>query len=293
MRGRVSGRLVDDPLAQVGGDGDAVHEVAVGLDRPGDARFGAVALGRVAPQRLDRHAALARDLQSPREHRVGILDHPRHELVVGVHPQLAAHLLDDRGRLAAVIGVRVGADDQACVLEAQVAHGERAFEVRERARLLHAGVEQDEAVACRDRPGVAVRDAGPGQRQAQPEDAREHALAPAELALARHIGHAAETRLRSFGEVKEEQHGRVREAPPTRAARCRRWPRACSRRRSRANASRAAGARPRRSLAATSRRSTRATSTAPWRCGPPAAARTCAARSTRVPPRASGRSSAS
>ena len=42
-----------------------------------------------------------------------------HVRVVGVHPQLAAGALDDRRRLAVVVGVRVRADEQAHVLEPQ------------------------------------------------------------------------------------------------------------------------------------------------------------------------------
>ena len=86
------------------------------------------------------------------------------------------------GGLAVVVGVGVRADDQAHVLEAQVAHRERPFEVRERVRLVHARVEQHDAVAGRDRPGVAVGNARPRQRQAQAKDARQHALAPPQLA---------------------------------------------------------------------------------------------------------------
>jgi hypothetical protein len=106
-------------------------------------------------------------------------------LVVGVHPQLAAGAVDDVARLPVVVGVRVRADDEPDVVEAQVHLAERALEVRERAGLVHAGVEQHDAVARGDRPGVAVRDAGPGQRQAQPPHAGDHALATSELALAR------------------------------------------------------------------------------------------------------------
>ena len=55
-----------------------VEELAVGLERPGDPRgSGAAALGGVAAQRLLRDAALAGDLQAPREHRVGVFDQPR------------------------------------------------------------------------------------------------------------------------------------------------------------------------------------------------------------------------
>ena len=87
----------------------------------------------------------------------GSSSHCGHVLVVGVHPQLAAGALDDRGGLPVVVGVGVRADDQADVLEAQVAHRERALELRQRAGLVHAGVEQHDAVAGGHRPGVAVR----------------------------------------------------------------------------------------------------------------------------------------
>ncbi len=77
------------------------------------------------------------------------------------------------------------AHQQTHVLEAQVAHRERPFQLGERARLVHAGVEQHDPVAGRDRPGVAVRNTGPGERQAQAEDPGKHPFAPSKLAFAR------------------------------------------------------------------------------------------------------------
>ena len=56
-----------------------------------------------------------------------------HVLLVGVHPQLAAGALDDRRRLAVVVGVGVGADEQADVLEPQADLVQRALELGERA----------------------------------------------------------------------------------------------------------------------------------------------------------------
>ena len=153
-----------------------------------------------------------------------------HVPVVGVHPQLAARAVDDRGGLAVVVGVRVGADEQPHVLDLEVDLGERALEVGERAGLVHPGVEEDDAVAGGDRPGVAVRDAGPRQRQPQPPDAREDALAAADLALAGAGGHAAgDSRVR-HGQgppraVKTTPPGRSRSATsrPSAPATSTRW----------------------------------------------------------------------
>ena len=55
--------------------------------------------------------------------------------------------------------------------------------------LVHAGVEEHDPVARRHRPRVAVRHAGPGQRQAQAPDAGQQPLAAADLALAGGGGH--------------------------------------------------------------------------------------------------------
>jgi hypothetical protein len=83
-----------------------------------------------------------------------------------VHPHLAARPLDDRRRLAVVVGVRVRDDEQAHVLEAQVALLERALEMRHGPGLVHTAVEQHDPHARCDRPGVAVRHAGERQGQA-------------------------------------------------------------------------------------------------------------------------------
>ncbi len=166
------------------------------------------ALGGVAAQRLLGHAALARDLHAALEHGVGIFDHAVEVLVVGVHPHLAPGALNDRRGLPAVVGVRVRAHDQPRLLQAQVAHLERPLQMRDRVGLVHAGVEQHEAVAPRDRPGVAVGHARPRQRQAQPVEPRKHALAAPQLAPGAHIWHGAQTRLRSFCGVKEAGDGR-------------------------------------------------------------------------------------
>ena len=90
------------------------------------------------------------------------------------------------------------------VLEAQAAHRERPLEVAIELLVVHAGVDQHEAVAGRERPGVAVRHARPGQRQAQAVDPRQHPFAPSRArAGCVSFWHAAETRLRPFGGVKE------------------------------------------------------------------------------------------
>ena len=124
-----------------------------------------------APQRLLRHAGLARDLDAAG-------DRLLRRLVVGVqvperrvHPDLRAGALADRRRLPAVVDVRVRADDEPHVLEPQPGLVERALEVRHRAGLVHAGVHEHDPVAGGERPGVAVRDARPRQREPQPPDA--------------------------------------------------------------------------------------------------------------------------
>jgi len=104
--------------------------------------------------------------------------------VIRVHPQLAARVLDDRRGLAAVIGVRVTADEQANVLQLQSHQLERALELGERPGFVHPGVDEHDPVARRECPGVAVGHAWPRQRQPQPPDAGEHPLTTAELAPA-------------------------------------------------------------------------------------------------------------
>ena len=162
-----------------------------------------------------------------------------------------------------------------------------------RVGLVHAGVEQHEAVAGAHGPGVAVRHARPRQRQAQAKDARQHALAPSELALAQI---ASDTRRRLDygppGEAEEAIDGRRRQHQRGEQQRCRRWPPTCSRptaRRKRISGSKVESGRA--PLLPGDRR------TRPRRggrrCGRRAGASTCAARWTSPRPRACARSSAS
>src|SRR5439155_18964788 len=119
VRGRVTGRLVDVPDAEVGLDLDAVDQLAVRRDQ---LRYsGVLAAPRlaVALERRLGDAALAPHLYPPRERALRILHRARHVLVVRVHPQLAAGRLHDRGGLPVVVAVRVRADEQANVLEPQ------------------------------------------------------------------------------------------------------------------------------------------------------------------------------
>jgi hypothetical protein len=106
-------------------------------------------------------------------------------LVPGVQPDLAAGALGDGDGLAAVVAMRVGDDDEPHVLEAQADLVERALEVGERARLVHAGIDEHHAVSGGQRPRVAVRDARPRERQPQPPHARQHALTAPDLPPAR------------------------------------------------------------------------------------------------------------
>ena len=117
------------------------------------------------------------------------------------------------------------------MLEPQVDLTHRALELGRASRARVAGVDQHDPRAGGDRPRVAVRDAGPRQRQPQPPQSGQHALAPSELALRVVI------RRRTILTAR-------RLAQP-------RWPR-----------------RP-RSPSATSRRCARTTSTRRWRCWAP------------------------
>ncbi len=82
------------------------------------------------------------------------------------------------------------------VLEAQVDLVHRPLQLGQRARLVHPAVDQHDAVAGGDRPGVAVGDAGPRQWQAQPPEAGEHALAPAESRVGMEVGLIAAVTIR-------------------------------------------------------------------------------------------------
>ena len=81
-------------------------------------------------------------------------------------------------------------------------------------------VDQDDPVAGGQRPGVAVRDAGPRQRQPQPPHAREHPLAPSDFPLAIGLRHRAiNPRLRATCPLTAHPHPpgpRAPRSPPGR-----------------------------------------------------------------------------
>ena len=123
-----------------------------------------------------RDAALAPYLQTLGEHRSRIVGSAGGVFVVGVHPQLASRTVADRSRLPPVVGVCMCADEEPHVLQAQVDHVQRSLELTHRAGLVHAGIDQDDARAGGDRPGIAVWYPWPGQRKAQAPEPRQHAL---------------------------------------------------------------------------------------------------------------------
>ena len=173
MRGRVPGRLVHLPAAEVGLDLDAGHQVAVGQHDLGDARSLAPCAPPGRPRAHSGGTPLWRATSSRRSsQRAGSSPRCGHVLVVRVHPQLAPGALDDRRRQAVVVGVRVGADHQPHVLHAQARPGRaRARAARNAPGSCEAGVDEHDAVAGGNRLGVHVRNAGPGQRQPQAPDA--------------------------------------------------------------------------------------------------------------------------
>src|SRR3954452_1745469 len=193
VRRRVAGRLDHEPRAEVAAHLDAGQERPRRLDRPGDARRPGAPLALPLGERLRRGPRRPGDLDALLQHGLRVLRGARGVLVVGVHPQLAPRALDDRGGLAVVVDVRVRAHEQAHVLEAEVHLVHRALQMGEGAGLVHAAVEQDDACAGGDGPGVAVRHAGERERQAQAPDPGEHALAAADLPLAGGGRHPART----------------------------------------------------------------------------------------------------
>ena len=88
-----------------------------------------------------------------------------------------------------MVGVGVRADEQAHVGQAQADLLQRPHEMLEGAGFVHPTVDEDDAVARSERPGVAVRDTRIGERQAQAPHAGKHPLAAAHLLLARRLGH--------------------------------------------------------------------------------------------------------
>ena len=189
VRGAWPGVSYTVPRAQVGLDDDPGQELAIGLDHAGDARF--VVLALCAKRRSGSsgtphwRATSRRRSRSPR----GPAAPTRHVLVFGVHPQLAAGPLA-RSRRPGRSGRsgrgcrRPGARPRRASPHMPSARSSCAIEPVRRRALVVARVEQHDAVAGLDRPGVAVRHAGPGQGQAQAIDAGQHALAPSQLAFA-------------------------------------------------------------------------------------------------------------
>ena len=187
----VPGGLVDVEGPEIGVDLHARQQVAVGQHHAGDPNAAPPLALRVLLQRLLGHAALACHLEPPLEPAVGILGDAGHVPVVGVHPQLAAGGVHDRAREAVVVGVRVGAHEQPDVLEPEPGLVESALELRQRARLVESGVDEDHPRARSDHPGVHVRDAGPRQGQSEAPDAREDAIRARKIAPAAGVGHPA------------------------------------------------------------------------------------------------------
>ncbi len=166
-------------------DFDALDEVAVGFDEPGDSVLHGAALLAVVLQELFGHSALAADRDALFEEPFGVLERFGHVAVVGVHPQLAAGGVDDGLGLAVVVDVRVRADEQARLLDRLADLVQRLAELLEGSFGVQAAVEEHVAVAVGavDDPGVAVRDAGPRQWKAQAPEAGDDALAARLLTL--------------------------------------------------------------------------------------------------------------
>ena len=81
-----------------------------------------------------------------------------------------------------MVGVGVRADEQAHVLDAQSGLVQGSLELRERAGLAEAGVDEHHSVAGGDRVGVDVWHPRPGQRKAQAPEAGEDPVGASELA---------------------------------------------------------------------------------------------------------------
>ena len=169
--GRVARGLVHLPGAEVGLHLHPRQEIAVGHpDRVDPGLLVAVPGLAVALQRRGRHAALAGDLEPLLQCRGGIVGEQPDVLPGGMHPQLAAGALGYRGRQPVVVGVGVGADEEADVLQPEAGLGEGEVELAQPVPAADPGVEEDDAAVGGDRPGVAVRHPRPGQRQAQAPD---------------------------------------------------------------------------------------------------------------------------
>ena len=189
VRGGVAGGLVDLPGAEVGLDLDPRDAARGRARRARRSRVSSsLRASLVALQGGHRHAALAGDLDPPlqrrlRDRRRSSRTCSQRGCIQSSHPAA----LDDRRRRA-----RSGRRGRGCrrpaarrrAAEARL--GERQVELAQPAAAAHPGVEEDDSAVGGDRPGVAVRDPGPGQRQAQPPDPRQQAFGPRRLRFARH-----------------------------------------------------------------------------------------------------------
>jgi MFS transporter, DHA2 family, multidrug resistance protein len=167
----VAGGLVHMPGAQIGLHLDPGEQVPIGLDY----RVDAVVVILFAPlpeafQRGHRDTALPPDLDPLLERRLRVVSHQAHVAPGRVHPELAAGALDDRRSQPVVVGVRMGADEQADVLQTETGLGEGDVEAAQAILAADPGVEEDDAAIGGDGPDVAVRHPRPGQRQPQPPD---------------------------------------------------------------------------------------------------------------------------
>jgi hypothetical protein len=172
VRRRVPGRLVHLKAAQVGVHLHPGQQVAVRQDDLRDPVAPALPLGLVTGEGIGRHPTLPCHLEAPFEGPLGIRRRPRHVAVVGVHPQLAPRSRDDRPGQSVVVRVRVGAHQQAHVLQPQPGLVERPLELAQPAGLVQAGVHEHHSVARGDRERVHMWHSRPGQREPQSPEPR-------------------------------------------------------------------------------------------------------------------------
>ena len=171
-------------------DADAGDELAIGLDRPGDAGPAPAALGGVAraaapPERRSGARSPGAARTSPRG--------PR-SCGPGARGWGASTPRSRRARRS-WRPARSGRCARACTPPAAPAPGAGrtspapARGARASPRSCMPVSNSTKPSPRGDRPGIAVGNARPRQRQAQAVEAGQHALAAPELALARHIGH--------------------------------------------------------------------------------------------------------
>src|SRR3954453_14813756 len=107
--------LVDLPAAEVGLDLGSGHQIAVRIYEAIDSeRLPTPTLVCLGDQRI-RPPALTSDLDAALQHPFGVPQVRGHVRVVGVHPELTASRVDDRSRQPVVVGMRVGAYQEADV----------------------------------------------------------------------------------------------------------------------------------------------------------------------------------